>query len=153
MRGFVTLGDTISSSELRVGNNVHLAHSASHDAAMREARLVVTHGGHGTVTRALLHRLPMLVIPHGRDQNDNAVRVTERGAGLSLPASASAGEIGSALLRLLNEPSFAACASTLGGKVARDVAESPVVAELEQLAAAGEARTKDAWIPCSPVRA
>jgi UDP:flavonoid glycosyltransferase YjiC (YdhE family) len=67
---------------------------------MREAALVVTHGGHGTVMRALVSRTPMLVIPHGRDQNDNAVRVTHRGAGLSLMPDASVDAIRTACSRL-----------------------------------------------------
>jgi hypothetical protein len=36
------------------------------------AYLVVCQGGHGTVSRALLHGAPLLVIPLARDQTDNA---------------------------------------------------------------------------------
>jgi UDP:flavonoid glycosyltransferase YjiC (YdhE family) len=115
---------------------VQLVDSAPHDALMRDAALVVTHGGHGTVTRALRHGRPMLIVPHGRDQNDNAVRITARGAGLSLAPTAGADEIRSALRRLLEEPTFREAAATLGAGVARDVAESPVIDELESLAAA-----------------
>jgi UDP:flavonoid glycosyltransferase YjiC (YdhE family) len=43
--------------------------SAPHDAVMKEVSIVVTHGGHGTASRALWHGLPLLVIPMGRDQN------------------------------------------------------------------------------------
>ncbi|HEV2365386.1 MAG TPA: glycosyltransferase [Caulobacteraceae bacterium] len=140
VRGLVTLGGSIGADELRPSPNVRLVESAPHDAVMQEAALVVTHGGHGTVIRALTHRLPMLVVPHGRDQNDNAVRVTERGAGLALPATASAEEIGAALARLLNEPGFALAARRLGGAVAREVAQSPVVEALEELAQNAGAR-------------
>jgi UDP:flavonoid glycosyltransferase YjiC (YdhE family) len=101
---------------------------------MGQAALVVTHGGHGTVCRALTHGRPMLVMPHGRDQNDNAVRVTARGAGLSLPPDASTTEIRACLQRLLDEPQFRSAAATLGAAVAREAADSPVVAELEALA-------------------
>jgi UDP:flavonoid glycosyltransferase YjiC (YdhE family) len=103
---------------------------------MREANLVVTHGGHGTIARALTHRLPMLVVPHGRDQNDNAVRVTHRGAGLSLPPSASVAEIRAALERLLDEPAFRRAAGELGDAVAHEAENSPVVELLEILAPA-----------------
>ncbi len=63
--------------------NVTLLHSAPHDLVMKEASLVVTHGGHGTVSRALIHGLPLLVMPMGRDQNDNAMRVEATAPGLS----------------------------------------------------------------------
>jgi UDP:flavonoid glycosyltransferase YjiC (YdhE family) len=76
----------------------------------------------------------MLVLPHGRDQGDNAVRVTERGAGLALPANASVPEIRSALARLLDEPGFTSAARRLGDAVARETAESSVVEVLEDLA-------------------
>lgn len=140
VRLLVTLGDAIEPDELRPAANSVLVRSAPHNAVMREAALVVTHGGHGTVARALIHRLPMLVMPHGRDQADNGVRVTERGAGLSLPPSATAEEIRAALARLLAEPSFAAAAAALGERVAEEAVNSPAVDELEALAgcASGE---------------
>lgn len=137
VRLLVTLGGSIREDELSTTENVRLAASAAHDEVMAEAVAVVTHGGHGTVVRALRHRLPLLVIPHGRDQNDNAVRVTERGAGLSLPADASATAIREALARLLREPAFAAAAERLGAAVAKEAEQSPVVEELEAAAEAG----------------
>jgi UDP:flavonoid glycosyltransferase YjiC (YdhE family) len=133
-RAVVTLGGSIRPEALQPSPNVRVVESAPHDAVMAQAALVVTHGGHGTVTRALSHRLPMLVLPHGRDQGDNAVRVTERGAGLALPANASVPEIRSALARLLAEPGFTSAAGRLGDAVARETAESSVVEVLEDLA-------------------
>jgi len=44
--------------------------------------------------------------------------VTERGAGLALPRTATAQEIRTALARQLNEPSYRAAAQTLGDAVA-----------------------------------
>jgi len=100
---------------------------------MREASLVVTHGGHGTVARAMLHKLPMLVIPHGRDQDGNAARIAAHGAGLMLPPSAGSDEILGALKRLLDEPAFAEAARRLGDAVACEVEASSIVVELEAL--------------------
>ena len=131
----VTLGGSIRPEALTPASNVRIVESAPHDAVMAQAALVVTHGGHGTVARALRHSRPMLVLPHGRDQGDNAIRVTERGAGLSLPPSASVADIRSALSRLLSEPEFTDAARRLGDAVARETTESPVVEVLEDLAA------------------
>jgi MGT family glycosyltransferase len=140
VRVLVTLGGSIEASELRAPANCVAVPSAPHAEVMREAALVVTHGGHGTVMRALVSRAPLLVIPHGRDQNDNAVRVTERGAGLSLPADATFEEIRAACARILDEPSFRAAARRLGDLVAADAERSTVVAELESAAAPCGAR-------------
>jgi UDP:flavonoid glycosyltransferase YjiC (YdhE family) len=101
---------------------------------MRDAAVVITHGGHGTVTRALVQQRPLLVIPHGRDQNENAIRVTERGAGLSLPNTASQEEIAQALRRLLDDPNFAIAARQLGSAMAEEIRNSPAVTLLEELA-------------------
>jgi UDP:flavonoid glycosyltransferase YjiC (YdhE family) len=77
----------------------------------------------------------MLVIPHGRDQNDNAVRVTARGAGLSLMPNATVDAIRQACAKLLNDPSFKAGAKRLGDLVAAEAENSAVVEELETAAA------------------
>jgi UDP:flavonoid glycosyltransferase YjiC (YdhE family) len=133
-RVLVTLGGSINADELRPSDNCVLVDSAPHSIVMRDASLVVTHGGHGTVMRALLSRAPMLIIPHGRDQNDNAIRITERGAGLSLMPNASVDAIRHACARLLNEPSFRAAAKSLGDRVADDAENSRVAHELEAAA-------------------
>ena len=134
-RVLVTLGGSVKAEHLRPADNCVLVESAPHSVVMRESAFVVTHGGHGTVIRALLSRVPMLVIPHGRDQNDNAVRVTERGAGLSLLPDAAVEGIRAACDRLLRDPSFRAAAKRLGELVAADAENSTIVQELESAAA------------------
>ncbi|WP_404424207.1 nucleotide disphospho-sugar-binding domain-containing protein [Nibricoccus sp. IMCC34717] len=117
VRVLVTLG-VVPAEALRPAPNTALVRSAPHDSVMRQCTLVITHGGHGTLMRALLHGLPMLVIPHGRDQNENAVRVTARGAGLTLSADASVENVRKALSDLLASETFAARAQELGNKIA-----------------------------------
>ncbi len=134
VRVLVTLGGSIKASALKAAGNCIVVDSAPHSQVMPEAAFVVNHGGHGTVMRALLSRVPMLVIPHGRDQNDNAVRITERGAGLSLMPDSSVEAIHAACKRLLNEPSFRAAAKKLGDKAAYEAEHSTVVEELEAAA-------------------
>ena len=135
VRALVTLGGSIGAGELREVDNCVIIESAPHTVLMREAAFVVTHGGHGTVMRALMNRTPMLVIPHGRDQNDNAVRITTRGAGLSLAPGASVQTIREACHRLLTEPPFRNDAKRLGDLVAAEVEASTLLEALE--AAAG----------------
>jgi len=133
-RVLVTLGGAIRAGDLRPAENCLLVESAPHSVVMPQAALVVTHGGHGTVMRALVSRAPMLLVPHGRDQNDNAVRVTERGAGLSLMPDASVEAIRAAGGRLLTEPAFRAAAKDLGDLVAAEAENSTIIAELEAAA-------------------
>lgn len=133
VRAVVTLGPTIMPHELVPAENVCLLQSAPHNEIMKEASLVVTHGGHGTVARAMAADLPMLVIPHGRDQDGNAARIAEHGAGLMLSPGATTGDIGEALTRLLVEPGFAESAARLGEAVRQEMRQSRVVEELEAL--------------------
>lgn len=134
VRALITLGGVIDPGELQAAENTLLMHSAPHSLVMREATLVITHGGHGTVMTALCHRLPLLILPHGRDQNDNAIRVTERGAGLALLADSAAASIREATTRLLFEASFAEAARRLGDAVAAEAEQSKIVEYLEAAA-------------------
>lgn len=143
VRGLVTLGAGFDGDSLRPPPNVVVVRSAPHNAIMREAAAVVTHGGHGTVMRALAAGLPLLCLPMGRDQNDNAARVAARGAGLVLSRDAEVPALVEALRRLLDEPGFSAAAQRLGEAVRRDAAASTLVCELETLAALRDAE-------CSP---
>jgi len=141
--GLVTLGQ-ISPESIRPAANTILVTSAPHNAVMQEAAVVVTHGGHGTVMRALRHGRPMLIIPHGRDQDENAVRVAERGAGLRLPASASTQEIQSALKQLLEDESFTKAALDLGKAIAAGSNDLAADSVLEALASSPAARVHTA---------
>jgi len=134
VRLLVTLGGSIDPAALHPSANTVIVESAPHLEVMRQASIVVTHGGHGTVMAALAHGLPLLVIPHGRDQNDNAARVREHGAGLALPREASTPELRSALERLVEEPAFRASAGALGAAILAEARESKLVEQLEALA-------------------
>jgi len=129
----VTLGQAIRCDDLHPGPNCPLIPSAPHGPLMSEASLVVTHGGHGTLARAMAHDVPMLVIPIGRDQHGNAARVEAHGTGLSLPPEASAWEVRGAAERLLTDPSFAVAAAKLGQAVRREAEECDIVREVERL--------------------
>src|SRR5262245_13813861 len=53
MDGVATVGPALDAAALDAPKCVTLLPSAPHDAVMKEVSLVVTHGGHGTVSRAL----------------------------------------------------------------------------------------------------
>jgi len=144
VRGLITLGDAVRADEIVTSANVVAVHSAPHDAVMKEAEVVIGHGGHGTKLRALVHGKPQLVVPHGRDQHDNAARVTERGAGLSLPPDAPVDAFEQAIVRLLRQPAFTDAAAALGARIRQEIAASPLLDELERLAAAGPLVRADA---------
>jgi UDP:flavonoid glycosyltransferase YjiC (YdhE family) len=57
----------------------------SYSQVMPEAALVVCHGGHGTVARALGAGVPVLCCPAAGDMAENAARAAWAGVGLMLP--------------------------------------------------------------------
>jgi MGT family glycosyltransferase len=133
MDGVATTGPALEAAKLHAPNNVTLLPSAPHDAVMKEVSLVATHGGHGTVSRALWHGLPLLVMPMGRDQDDIALRVEVHGAGLILPPTASETEIAAALSRLIGEPHFRAAARRLRDSIASEIKAAHLVGEMEEI--------------------
>jgi MGT family glycosyltransferase len=134
VRGVVTTGPTIDPAEFYAPDNVAVVRSAPHGDLLREAALFVTHAGHGSALRPLMAGVPLLCLPMGRDQHDNAARVVHRGAGLTLPASASSEVIATAVRRLLDEPAFKTAAEALGAAIRADEAARDAASALETLA-------------------
>lgn len=139
VRGLVTTGPLLDPDSFSAPDNVQVVRTAPHDVVMRQAAAVVTHAGHGTVMRALLAQKPMLCLPMGRDQNDNAARVVQREAGLVLPPDAPEEDIARAISSLLDDPRFATAAAELGRRIARETSPDRAADELEAAARQGKA--------------
>ncbi len=133
VRGLVTLGPAVDPGQFSPPANVAVVRSAPHSRLLPKAAVLVTHGGHGSVLRGLMAGVPLLLLPALRDQNDNAARVTARGAGLSLSRDATPEALAQAIQRLLDEPSFRDHARALGASVAVDVEQRSAEDELERL--------------------
>ncbi|MCT2586153.1 nucleotide disphospho-sugar-binding domain-containing protein [Actinophytocola gossypii] len=131
VRGLVTTGPGLDPHELRGGGHVEIVRSAPHGEVIDRADLVITHGGHGTVMKALVAGRPMVVLPHGRDQPGNAVRVAARGAGVVVRRTASPGTIARAVRKVLDTPAYADAAGRLGHRIRTEVEHSPLIDELE----------------------
>jgi UDP:flavonoid glycosyltransferase YjiC (YdhE family) len=83
----LTLGPAVSAEAIRVPRNIEASPYADHDQLLSRCAAVVTHGGLGTTLRSLAHGTPLLLLPLGRDQQFNAGRVVELGAGICLPVA------------------------------------------------------------------
>ena len=134
VRSVVTTGPAVDTSALEPVPNVTVLKSAPHRQVLRHAALVVTHGGHGTVMKALAAGVPMVLLPHGRDQADTAVRVTLRGAGVVLKRTSQPAAIAAAARRVLQDPTYRAAAQRFAGVILRDAASDALVSELERIA-------------------
>ena len=101
---------------------------------MRRAALVVTHGGHGTLMRALKNGLPVVVIPGmGGDQPVNAAAAEAWGVGRALAGDATSDQIRTAVLEVLGSQKYKDRAGELSSELrARDGAVE-AASEIERL--------------------
>jgi UDP:flavonoid glycosyltransferase YjiC (YdhE family) len=94
--------------------NAALVEWLSYSQLMPAASLVISHGGHGTVARALGAGTPVLICPIIGDMSETAMRVDWAGAGLSVPwRLCHPAPLRWATRRLLHEPSYAAKAEEI----------------------------------------
>jgi MGT family glycosyltransferase len=131
VRGLLTTGQAIDPSLLRPSGNITVAAAAPHSQVLKHATVVVTHGGHGTVVRAIAAGVPLVVMPQGRDQADNAARVVARNAGVTVRSDASPNEIAAAVRRVLDDSNYRDAAERLGRIIRDDATSGMLVAELE----------------------
>jgi MGT family glycosyltransferase len=135
VRGLVTAGPALSGVQFRLPPNVTVVEFARHSELFAQAAAVVTHGGHGTIIRALAHGVPLVCLPMGRDQPGNAVRVVARTAGKALSPKASVAALRNAIDAVVTEPSYRHNAQQLAVAVQHDAQSPAAVAELEALGA------------------
>jgi UDP:flavonoid glycosyltransferase YjiC (YdhE family) len=98
--------------------------------------VMVSHGGNNTVNEALAAGRPLLVMPVGGEQGDNASRVVYLGTGLRARISGSpSSEIGEKVRRLIEEPSFSRKALGIARSLARTAGPGVAARFVEYLAA------------------
>ena len=135
VRGLVTTGPTLDPAEFSAPDNVTVVRSAPHQALLGQTAIFVTHAGHGSTLRPLMAGVPLLCLPMGRDQNDNAARVVARDAGLRLAPDASIEAITAAITDLLENNRYREGADVLGGAIRSDQANRSAATLLEGLTA------------------
>jgi UDP:flavonoid glycosyltransferase YjiC (YdhE family) len=114
VRVVATTNRVVPQSPIEVPANAVLVDWLSYSQLMPAASLVVSHGGHGTVARALGAGTPVLICPIIGDMSETAMRVSWAGAGLSLPwRLCRPAPLRWAARRVLGEPTFAARAGEI----------------------------------------
>jgi MGT family glycosyltransferase len=139
VRGLVTTGPAVDPAVISAPGNVTVTRWARHADVLPHCSAVITHGGHGTVMKALIAGVPLVLVPLGRDQPDNAGRVVHAGAGIRLRKNATTGALRAAVSQLTDDPSYRAAAQHMAARLASERDDNLVVDELEQVAARGPA--------------
>jgi MGT family glycosyltransferase len=129
VRAVLTTGRAVDPAEIQAGANVEVLQTAPHARVLREASVVVTHAGHGTVLKALAAGVPLVCIPMGRDQKDNTVRVLRLGAGIRLSKKSTPTQIAAAITEILERPQYLAAARRFAEVLAWEAAHRPGAAD------------------------
>jgi UDP:flavonoid glycosyltransferase YjiC (YdhE family) len=133
----LTLGPALDAGAVHVPGGIEVLASADHDVLLPACTAVVGHGGLGTILRALVHGVPQVLLPLGRDQAFNAGRVEELGAGIRLDSTAPPAEIRAAVRRVAEEPRFSAAAAAAAERIAGEAPDRSAAERIELLARRG----------------
>jgi UDP:flavonoid glycosyltransferase YjiC (YdhE family) len=108
----------------------------SYARTMPRCDLVVTHGGHGTLARALVSGCPVVVVPAGGDMAENAARVDWAGVGVRLaPRFCTPWGVRLAVRRALSRPALRSRAAALASWAFANPGPARAAAQLERWAA------------------
>jgi UDP:flavonoid glycosyltransferase YjiC (YdhE family) len=115
----VTTGPSIDPGRLRAPAHIAVRSFGDHTELLRDASLLIGHGGHGTTMRALSAGVPVLVLPMHPLMDQPAIgRAVERlGVGRMLSRSSSLTAIRSAVLPLLEPGLVREAAAALGASI------------------------------------
>lgn len=87
--------------------NVHVLDYTPHSRVLPHCRLVISHAGHGIVTKAMAYGIPMVLVPWGRDQPGVAARAEKIGAAVVVSRSAcSVSTLTKAIAKIINDPEY-----------------------------------------------
>ncbi|OUE23882.1 Desosaminyl transferase EryCIII precursor [Clavibacter michiganensis] len=134
VRALVTTGPDIDPAGFRVTSpRIRVERYVPQDGAIAAADLIVSHGGSGTMTQALSHGVPVLMLPLGADHLPNSERVRDLGAGAMVDARATAAELAARIRDLLGDPAPRAAAAAVAEEMRALPSPDDVMRRIEAL--------------------
>jgi UDP:flavonoid glycosyltransferase YjiC (YdhE family) len=126
----ITIGPNIGVDEFDPAPHVRIEQFVAQRDVLGQCDAVVCHGGSGTLMAALSVGVPVVVIPMGADQPDNADRCEDLGCGVVLdPLDATPDDIAEAVTQVTSDPRYQCNARQL----ASEVEAQPALRELPEL--------------------
>ena len=111
----VSMGETKGRFK-NLPDNIKVYPSVDQMAVLKIADVFVTHCGMNSVSEALWHEVPLVLVPRTPEQEAVARRTEELGAGIMLPESKRrVGEIRAAIDKVLNDESYKTAAAAISG--------------------------------------
>jgi UDP:flavonoid glycosyltransferase YjiC (YdhE family) len=141
VRVLLTLGGVLPVSSVDAPANVTVRGFVRHDLLLPYMAVVISHGGLSTITAALTAGVPIVCVPQGRDQWDNAARVVATGVGRQVAPDAPVTEITKALADLLADTAARQKARRIADVIAGLGGGEAATLEVERLARSGARST------------
>ncbi|WP_437663518.1 glycosyltransferase [Sorangium sp. So ce1182] len=134
-----------------LGAHVRIERYLPHEEVFPKVAAVITHGGWGTIGRALEHGVPMLIIPLFGDQHINAAQAERGGFAHRLPlAEATPEAIRGRLRALLADGALRERAQAAAGEIRQLKSGAVAAGALERLAARSPHRERARYAPGPP---
>lgn len=124
----------IPADAIAIPASVEVREWLNFEVVLPHAAVLATHGGQATVSFGLVHGVPSLVLPLGRDQSSVGEHLEGSSAGRLLAPDASVDEIHAALLELLRDERYRTGAEALGASMRALGNGRVAIEELERLA-------------------
>jgi UDP:flavonoid glycosyltransferase YjiC (YdhE family) len=93
----------------------------------------VTHAGWQTINAALADGVPLVCVPDGRDQPDNAARVVACGAGVRVRKNTSPRKLRRVIVQALEDPALKRGAEAMAEALGRSDGAVTVAEAIERL--------------------
>jgi UDP:flavonoid glycosyltransferase YjiC (YdhE family) len=128
----MTTGHGLATSELEpIPPNATVATYIPQAEILAGCDLVIAHGGSGSLLGALAHGRPLVLVPRGADQFDNANASAALGvAEVIVPAELAAERLRDAITSVVTSPAYADAARRVATEIAAMPPASSVAAEL-----------------------
>ena len=135
VRAVLLIGSFEQNRPDALSRDVLAVERAPHQLLFSRASALVIHGGIGTTGQALRSGRPVLAVPHGHDQFDNAYRITKLGVARTLhPQRYRAPRVARELERLLDDD-YRARAESVGAVVSSEGGAAAAAEALERCVA------------------
>jgi rhamnosyltransferase subunit B len=133
-RALLLAGENAAAIRAHAPDGIGVFDYAPHNAVMPRAGVIVHQGGVGTTAQALRAGRPMLVVPFGQDQPDNARRVVGLGVARTIPrGSYRIDRVIGELSALLSDPGYAQRALGVGDQVRGERGTAAACDEIERV--------------------
>ena len=133
VRALLTAGPALEVERLRIPANTRTVAFIPHRTVLPHAALVVTHAGWQTINAALADGVPLVCVPDGRDQPDNAARVVLAGAGVRVRKKTSPDKLRRTIAQALGDPALERGAQAMAEALGRSDGAVAVADAIERL--------------------